>query len=209
MFFLEKLNKYECFENNIWVPCTQNEICQDEENTIFRAIKNDTLYLDNWVEKLDLICEPHYRIGYIGSAFFAGLLVGLTFIPTISDKYGRRPVFNGCLIASVVFMLGLSFSNNLDFTLFCLVAMGVQWSCRFVVGLSYIDELIPPHHKENLIFSNFLFSASTNFLIPFIFWAFTTNWWCINIFGLIQIAFSILIVPWYVPESPKFYYENN
>ena len=103
LFFLEKLNKYECKKADLWVPCTQHEICHNVKNTIFRAIKSDEFYLDNWVEKLDLVCEPDTRIGYIGSAFFAGLLMGLAFIPTISDKYGRRPVFNGCLIASVIF----------------------------------------------------------------------------------------------------------
>ena len=87
--------------------------------------------------------------------------------------------------------------------------MGMQWSARYIVGLSYIDELIPPSQRENLIFANFLFSASTNLIIPMVFWLFTKNWWYINALGLIQISISILVVPWYVPESPKFHYENN
>ena len=103
LFFLEKLNKYECYKGDLWVPCTKHEICRNEESTVFRAVTTDPFYLDNWVSKLDLLCESDQRIGYIGSAFFVGLLSGLAFIPTVSDKFGRRPVFNICLIFSVIF----------------------------------------------------------------------------------------------------------
>lgn len=175
----------------------------------YRAVISSEFYIDNWVDKLDLICEPKTRIGYIGSAFFIGLLIGLSFIPTLSDTYGRRITFSASMVFSLIFQLGLTWSTSLDFSLICLLGMGILWAPRFIVGLSYLDELIPPRFRVDIIFVVFLISTFTTTAVPLIFWLFSKNWQYINVLGLIQTAISILIVPWYVPESPKFYYENN
>ena len=58
--------------------------------------------MDNWVEKLDLVCESDARIGLIGSSFFIGLFCGLFIIPKSADVYGRKAVFNCVMIMSLV-----------------------------------------------------------------------------------------------------------
>lgn len=37
----------------------------------------------------------------------------------------------------------------------------------------------------------------------------TKSWELISLCGIIGILISVMVVPWYIPESPKFYYENN
>ena len=53
----------------------------------------------NWVEKLDLTCRSSSQVGMLGSALFTGWCISLTFIPRLSDLYGRRKIF---LISAVV-----------------------------------------------------------------------------------------------------------
>jgi len=56
-----------------------------------------------------------------------------------------------------------------------------------------------------------LFSTGTviMFCLPILFIFFTKTWLVPNFIGLIMIIFSCAIVPWYVPESPKFLYEKG
>ena len=48
---------------------------------MIRANQTDPEYLDNWVEKLGLLCETKERIGMLGSAYFIGILIALPFVP--------------------------------------------------------------------------------------------------------------------------------
>lgn len=207
--FFEKVGTYECSYKGNWSPCTQKEICVDQSGIEYRPITSGEFYIQNWVSQLDLLCEEKYRIGLIGSSFFIGLLVGLPFIPYLADRYGRKPVFTGAMIASLIFQLGITFSTNLNFTLVCLNGCGLLYSARFIVGLSYAEELMAPRYKQTVISTNWLFSASTVFIIPLILLFITNNLQFINALGLVQLAFALAIVPWYIPESPKYYYEND
>lgn len=62
MQFLEKEpNKFECLVNSQWTACDKTTICsnyKDEhrEGVSYRAIRSDPEYLDNWVDKLALLC---------------------------------------------------------------------------------------------------------------------------------------------------------
>jgi hypothetical protein len=48
---------------------------------MIRPNVTDHEYIENWVEKLDLLCESKDRLGLLGSAFFAGILISLVIIP--------------------------------------------------------------------------------------------------------------------------------
>ena len=70
--------------------------------------------LHNWVEKLDLACASKTRIGFMGSTFFIGCLVGLLFIPRLADQHGRRKIFIiGCVLGVFNFFLTISVSSLL------------------------------------------------------------------------------------------------
>ena len=51
------------------------------------------MYLENWVPKYSLLCRSKSEIGILGSAFFIGMITGLPWYPTLSDKIGRKKVF--------------------------------------------------------------------------------------------------------------------
>lgn len=89
--------------NSDWVPCTQEEICdQNIPKDRYRPKKDNDEYIDNWIEKFDLLCEQKWKIGLIGSMYFIGVIVGMSFVPPLSDAYGRKVIFIVTLIISVV-----------------------------------------------------------------------------------------------------------
>ena len=60
---------------------------------MYRPVKSDPEFIDNWVNKLDLLCVPHAKVGLMGSAFFIGVLIAIIWVPSSSDKYGRLNFF--------------------------------------------------------------------------------------------------------------------
>ena len=66
------------------------EICSlDLNRDEYRAITSDYEYIDNWVDKLDLLCMPKAELGFLGSCFFIGVMFSIYYIPRLSDEYGR------------------------------------------------------------------------------------------------------------------------
>lgn len=64
-------------------------------------MKDDEEYIDNWVEKWDMLCEPKWKIGLLGAICFVGVLISTAFVPLLSDKFGRKVVFVSTLAVSV------------------------------------------------------------------------------------------------------------
>ena len=56
---------------------------------LYRPITSDYEYINNWVEKWDLICEPKEKIGFLGSCFFIGIIIAIYFVPKWADEHGR------------------------------------------------------------------------------------------------------------------------
>jgi hypothetical protein len=95
MSLFEKVcNSYECRDDENseeWHECTQKDICNKgipKEN--YRPNKDDPTYFDNWVEQYDLICEPKWKIGLLGSTYFFGVICFVIVVPWLADKYGRK-----------------------------------------------------------------------------------------------------------------------
>jgi len=96
-------------QTGFWNKCSKEEICQNKEygpNNLrpakIRPVKTDPEYLDNWVEKLDLLCEPKHRLGMLGSAYFVGITSSMFVIPKMADIWGRKPMFIVTMVLSLV-----------------------------------------------------------------------------------------------------------
>jgi len=71
-----------------WNKCTKEDICTRKpygkyflRPSKIRPNQEDPEYLDNWVEKLGMLCERSDRIGMLGSAFFIGIIIGMFIVP--------------------------------------------------------------------------------------------------------------------------------
>ena len=59
----------------------------------WRPVKDDEEYINNWVEKWDMLCEPKWKIGLLGALAFLGVLISTAFVPVLSDKIGRKVIY--------------------------------------------------------------------------------------------------------------------
>jgi MFS family permease len=48
-----------------------------------------------------MLCEPKWKVGLLGSMYFIGVIVGMAFVPPLSDAFGRKMIFITTLIISV------------------------------------------------------------------------------------------------------------
>ena len=86
---------------------------------MFRPIKSQSQYLNNWAMKLHLVCRPYYEIGLIGSSFFFGLMIMIVPIPMLGDRFGRKYVFVVTVIVTIVVQIMLMFVNNYNDAIAC------------------------------------------------------------------------------------------
>lgn len=117
--FLFKVPKnFECYDHQTdeWKKCSKQKICSEGiPKEDYRPVEDDE-YIDNWVspEKLDLLCEPKYKIGLVGSLYFAGVVATILILPFISDKYfGRRYIFIICFAIFNIFFLAMILTKSL------------------------------------------------------------------------------------------------
>ena len=56
-------------------------------------MKTDPGYLNNWVDKLGMLCESQQNIGFLGSSYYVGIVMAMLAVPALSDMFGRKKVF--------------------------------------------------------------------------------------------------------------------
>ena len=98
-----------------WKECAKAEVCGSGiPRDRWRPDTSESEYIDNWVEQFDLLCEPKWRIGLIGTLYFVGIMTTILLVPWLADKYGRKwnVLINYFLFMAAV--LGVMLSNNLE-----------------------------------------------------------------------------------------------
>ena len=99
--------------------------------------------LHNWVEKLDLTCQPGWKIGMIGSAVFIGWFVTLLFVPRLSDVYGRKKIYLIGMYVDWILFIAIFFCKSLDGMIIITFVFGLMTTNRCGVGYVYMMELMP------------------------------------------------------------------
>ena len=158
---------------------------------------------------MNLICTPPQQIGLIGQMYFMGLILGLPFLTTFSDKYGRKPIFLFTIFTNLICQYTIFLTSNFTLTLFCLFVEGILWSGQNVVGMQYLDEILPTRYKEDIFTIMFILGSAISLLIPVNYLIVSSSFVGLSMFGLITITIACLGVPWYIPESPKWLYSKN
>ena len=142
--FLELWPDYTCAASILDKDCNRELMCKNPDNPALIQVNwESTRSLHNWVEKLDLVCEPSWRIGLIASMCIFGSSIGTLFVPRLGDVYGRRLP---CLIsmgASLLMHLSLILSNSVNLTMALFFFQGLCTPGKSNVGYVYMLELVP------------------------------------------------------------------
>lgn len=144
--YLELWPDYICDTNIIKPPqeCDHTVMCKyPNDPSIIRINTTSTHTLDNWVDRLDLVCQPAWKIGLIGSMYLFGWSIGCLFVPRFGDVYGRKWPFMISMGASIIFHLGLTLSKNIDLTSALFFLLGLCTPGNSNIAYVYLIELVP------------------------------------------------------------------
>jgi MFS family permease len=100
-------------------------------------------YIDNWVDQYDLLCEPKWRIGLIGSMYFAGILTTILIVPYLIDNCGRKYV---TVISNFVLIgctIGILIATDITSLYILLFFAGTSFGGRLIGGLNWLIEWCP------------------------------------------------------------------
>ena len=154
--FLEKdPNELECLRaDGGWAACSKDEVCSaGDGGTIlgYRAVVEDPEYLNNWVIKFDMLCEPFYRKSMLASAYYTGSFLTIIALPMLADNYGRKHIFDSTMVLSAIIQLALIFANDLDLALWEMMFLGMTFGGKSIVGLNYLLEFISSEEQPRVV----------------------------------------------------------
>jgi MFS family permease len=209
--YLEKEpNHFECESEDVetheqvWRECKKHEICErglgQEQH---RADTKDDEYIDGWVQKFDLLCEPKWKVGLIGSMYFIGVIATLTFVPIIADSCGRKWVFCVTLVIGACAQLGLMITRNLYELYVYEFLIGATFAGRVIVGLNYVLEFTQRKYAEDLVFYLLISECIGTIILSFWYQMIDNGWCSLQLTCFITAVVTLLYFIIVVPESPK------
>lgn len=166
--------------------------------------------LGSVLERSDTLALDAAQVGWTGSLYIAGTVLGALVFGRLTDRLGRKRLFMLTLMLYMAATLATAFAQD-----FLVLAL-----CRFVTGLgiggeyaainSAIDELVPAHlrGRVNLIINaSFWIGAALGaglslvILDPQVMGA-ALGWRACFLLGAV-LAVAVLLVRRHVPESPR------
>lgn len=124
--------------------CTAENIC--DGNPLIASWNIDYSSadsLDNWQEKLDMMCKPKWLASSLGSIYFIGFVLTLVWLPRLADVYGRKVLFTYGVLAQAFLYTILMFTRDFYVMLLTIFTFGLLASIRQVTGFIYFLELMP------------------------------------------------------------------
>ena len=109
--------------------CIPQNICNDDSIISYHIDYSDPISLHNWIEKLDLVCAPKWKLGLLSSAYFIGYCITLLWFPVLADRYGRRPIFIAGAIMDLILYTGIMYTSNANVMIALSFTEGLLASC--------------------------------------------------------------------------------
>nr|XP_006816382.1 PREDICTED: organic cation transporter protein-like [Saccoglossus kowalevskii] len=150
--------------------------------------------------QFDLVCDRDWMKQLSKSIVPLGNLVGVIIFGQISDIYGRKIVYDICLLSPIVVAIAAAFSPTYYFFVVCQFLLGAFAHSVYVTGNVIVMEMIG--FKYRTILSSLIHVSFSVFYMLFgiIAYGLSGNWRKIQLFsGLVWILFLPSI--WLVTES--------
>lgn len=152
--------------------------------------------------QMGLVGEENYKIGFVGTSYFVGMMCGAMIVNWFSDKYGRRFALKYCCIISIPLLLLAAFSWNVY--VFCIASfgMGTMEIGMYVAGFILCTEIVEKKYRN--WYSGLFFSiwgvAATVLSLLFMFGV----PWRVTLLLAAFLMFLELLLTHYILESPRF-----
>ena len=153
--------------------------------------------------KLDLTCATPREIGMIGSAYFFGWIVTLSFLPRISDLYGRQKIIIGGNFIQVLAFTVIMVTQSYRVMITALIVLGMVATARAQVSVIYLFESLT---KEHFVITYAFCSCMEGvfgLLGSVYFMYLSKNWfWLLFAAYVLQVIGTVGVC--FFPESPKY-----
>ena len=137
--FLEMVPQFNCnyIGSDYFFQCKESVFCSNQD--IEYEIDYSSLYsLHNWVEQLSLICRPTWQVGFLGFSFCMGVFVSCTWLPHLSDIYGRKLFFQSGTAINAILITFMIFNTSYWRQAFYLFVFGMNLLNFYNIGFVYI-----------------------------------------------------------------------
>lgn len=154
-----------------WTSCRLDEVCGGNGETPqyeWRIDPRHPEYMVNWIQKLNLLCKPQ-QLKWMTPVMASGVVLALILVPSISDKFGRKNVYNSSLVISMIAQLILLFIDQSEVAIGMLFVIGATWPGRCIVGTAYLVEFFASTHQLAVLFVVLLVNAISILMIPYSF----------------------------------------
>ena len=151
------------------------------------------------------------KFGLIFSAGLLGIMVGQLTLGPLADRWGRRPIILLCTVVFAVFSLATAAAESWTTLLLLRFLTGIGLGGATPNLITLTCEVAPPRSRATMItamFAGFPLGAAvggylSSLLIP------AYGWQSVFIFGgAVPLALMIVLIFW-LPESPQFLYLNS
>jgi MFS family permease len=138
-----------------------------------------------------------------------GFFVGSVFFVRLGDIVGRKPIVVSSTIISTLSLIGCQYlAPTITALLIFIFIFGVTVGPRCFLSYVLAMELTPKEHHTLYAMLAMLFDSLCMIFLGFFFWAVRSMQGILTILMVLQV-FIILGIWFFVPESPKFLYEQG
>jgi len=159
------------------------------------------------IHEWDLVCDREPLLKLTQQVTFFGLLCGVFISGLLSDRFGRLPTMLGLAVLVSLFGTVSAFSPNYVTFLICIWVCGFSsigfgtvmycWMMEILAGREKTFFGVAPH-LNYAIWG--LGTAAIAYLLPV--------WWHMQLVFSLPLL-SLLIIYWYLPESPRWLLANG
>lgn len=210
-FTPENCYRYKAIESNASDERHINECPKDAFNHNIRERCNAWVYDDEErtiVQEWQLTCKENvWKLAFVGTMHFAGLVVGTAISGYLADRFGRKNIFIICSVFMAVTGIaqGLAWDYN-SFLIFAFLnAVGTSgvYPLAFIIGV----EMVGPSMREmSSIVLNYFYAVGEALV--------GATAWLLQDWQLLQYALSVpplffIAYYWFVPESVRWLIARN
>ncbi|XP_017147449.1 organic cation transporter protein [Drosophila miranda] len=184
--------------------CTADNFTQEEERCLqFVYGTQERTIVQEW----QLTCQENaWKLAFVGTTHFAGLVIGTALFGYLADRFGRKRIFLFCIVfmavTGIAQALAWDYISFLSFALLNAVGTSGVYPLAFIIGV----EMVGPRKREmSSIVLNYFYAVGEALLGLSVF---IPNW------RHLQLILSIppllfLGYFWIVPESVRWLLARN
>ena len=154
---------------------------------------------------MELYCTSKMQIGFFGSLYFVGFMLGSVTLLRAADVFGRRPIYLLGLALHLVSVSMLIFLHGLVERYLGMALLGISSAVTVNVTFMIILEIVPAKNSNLLGGATHALDVSNVALCTFYLTVISRHWQGYQYWGL-ALSVAVFMLTFKLPETPHFLY---